>query len=657
MYYDKLKNNPVISYRDLEQALYDTIQPYFAYVSPGCSRIAAGPSAATFNNKAVELEGFARLLWGVIPYLKGQALNAKPEGAKSGILRAEKTPDESDIALSEFIVMGITNGVDPDHEEFWGIPGDYDQLLVEMAVFGYALLLIPGMVWDPLSKKTKQQFAYWLSYINRRQIPDCNWVFFRILVNCGLERVGAAEFNRKMLEESFGLVDEFYVSGPDDGWYNDGKPAERRSRDYYIPWAMHYYGLIFSGCCADSYPEYAAKYRQRALQFSNEFSYWFADDGAPLPYGRSLTYRYAQCAFWGALPFAISDSTADLPWGEFKGYFLRNLRWWFGQAAYTETGRMTVGYTYPNQYMAERYNSPNSPLWALKAFIPLSLAESHPFWQAEEEAARINAVSPRGAFEECYSQRNTGFIICLGKNAGHLYALSNGQWTPGAPNEHLHMAEKYAKFAYSSYFGFNVVTDTYGLDKLAVDNMLLLSGGDEYYRYRTSTIEHETADTYVYSKWKPFDDVEVETWLSPCNKGQWQLRVHRIVSERPLKAAEGGFPLPYGDTFYPLPGDDERVSYGQSEIVTAQGCSRIVDAINDRTGLLVISSPNSNIMHPRVAVPTLQSEHSPGEFWLACFVQADPRPDVLPEIPQLKEALASLPDKVQQDLMKTGEMR
>jgi hypothetical protein len=642
MYYEKLKNNPVKDIRDLEQALLDTVEPYLAHASRGYARIDAGPSGATFSATAVQLEGFARLLWGLVPYLVGRNRNLnETAGSQSS----------GGFDYSEFIARGIRNGVDPEHPEFWGVPGDYDQLLVEMAVFGYALLLIPDIVWEPLDSRARRNFSRWLSFINQRQIPDCNWVFFRILVNCGLLKVGAEGYDRELLEDALKLTDTFYLTEAGDGWYNDGFPSRRRARDYYIPWAMHYYGLIFSSLCGDMYPEYAAKYRERAVLFAEEFASWFAATGAALPYGRSLTYRFAQGAFWGALPLALDDASYD--WKTAKGIFLSNLRWWFGQSAYTETGLLSVGYTYPNQYMAERYNSPNSPLWALKAFIPLAVPETHPFWQDTEHIA-VKEEAPKPG--QCSQQGSTGFHICSDSEAGHLYALNCGQWTPGVPNEHLHMAEKYAKFAYSASFAFNVVTDTYGIDKLAPDNMLLLSDGEEYYRYRKETFDHQVTDSYVYSKWNPYSDVQVETWLGPIDAGRWHLRAHRIISDRPLKAAEGGFPLPFGDEFYPLPGDDARKSNAESTVTTGQGISRIVDCRALREGLLVIASPNSNIMHPRVVIPTLLSEHKPGEFWLGCLVHAHPDPNEKAGIPRFAEALESFPETVQQNLLNSGEI-
>ncbi|WP_319476470.1 DUF2264 domain-containing protein [Marispirochaeta aestuarii] len=641
MYYEKLRNNPVKTFSDLEQALLDSVEPYLAYVSPGFARIEAGPSGATFNTKAVQLEGFARLLWGLVPYLAGRNKSRNTRIAY---------PDQAGFDFIEFVNRGIRHGVDPEHNEFWGVPGDYDQLLVEMAVFGYALLLIPEIIWEPLDSESRKNLSRWLSYINIRQIPDCNWVFFRILVNCGLERVGAEGFDKELLHESLLLAEQFYLTDAGDGWYNDGFPSQRRARDYYIPWAMHYYGLIFAGCCGDLYPMYAGRYRERALLFAEEFSRWFAEDGAALPFGRSLTYRFAQGAFWGAMPFALEKSAYD--WGKAKTLFLRNLRWWFGQPAYSETGLLSVGYTYPNQYMAERYNSPNSPLWALKAFIPMALSKTHPFWQAAEFSTGEADLTKSG---KSRPQKSSGFYICSDADAGHLYVLNSGQWTPGTPNEHLHMAEKYAKFAYSASFAFNVCTDTYGIDKLAPDNMLLVSDGEEFYRYRTESSDHQVTDAWVFSRWKPYRGVEIATWLGPVDQGRWHLRVHKVKSDRPLKTVEGGFPLPYGDEFYPLPDDEKRKSVGESSVSTGQGSSRIVDFGAHRNGLLVTASPNSNIMHPRVIIPTLTSEHAPGEFWLACLVHAHPDPKVTVTVPRFTEALEAFPATVRQKLLNIGD--
>jgi hypothetical protein len=584
--YLPLADNPLTDREDCARALKDLVRPYAPLSSPGAARVDAGPAGAAFSPNAVYLEGFARLLWGLVPLAAG----GHSYGGWEAVLR------------------GLSHGTDPSHPEFWGHPGDYDQLLVEMAVFGYALGMIPEVIWDPLSEAVKKNFARWLSAINRRKIPDCNWIFFRVLVNCALKKIGSPEYDGERLRQSLEQVEKCYLGS---GWYNDGFPAERRARDYYIPWAFHYYGLILVQCYPDMVPELVSVYRQRAEAFAEDFQYWFAADGAALPYGRSLTYRYAQGAFWAALAFADCEA---LPWGRLKGLYLRHLRWWFRQPFFSETGLQSIGYRYPNTHMAERYNSPNSPLWGLKAFIALAKPESHPFWRAGEE--------PLSKAQAVRAQPHTGLVISDNAESGHLYALCAGQWTPGESNEHNHMAEKYAKFAYSAYFGFNVATDTYGVDKLGGDNMLLVSLGDRFYRYRMETSNHAVSGQSLCSTWKPFPSITVTTCLALA--GAWSIRLHRVASKTAFSTVEGGFALPYDGSSYPirLPEPAE----GEVHWSTALGFSGLLDIRGKRRGKVVTANPNANLMHPRTFVPSLFGEHPAGVHWLACAALAHPQP-------------------------------
>ena len=55
------------------------------------------------------------------------------------------------------------------------------------------------------------------------------------------------------------------------------------------------------------------------MTFAKTFIYWFADNGEAVPYVRSLTYRFAQCAFWSAClladirPFSVSVPKTVIP--------------------------------------------------------------------------------------------------------------------------------------------------------------------------------------------------------------------------------------------------------------------------------------------------------------------------------------------------------
>ena len=90
-----------------------------------------------------------------------------------------------------------------------------------------------------------------------------------------------------------------------DGWSTDGD-GPRRTR-----WILGHpaVGAWAEGAAARA--ERAALYRSRAELFAQQFIYWFDENGAALPYGRSLTYRFAQNCFWAACVWAGLE---PFPW-------------------------------------------------------------------------------------------------------------------------------------------------------------------------------------------------------------------------------------------------------------------------------------------------------------------------------------------------------
>ncbi|MEV6108246.1 DUF2264 domain-containing protein [Streptomyces sp. NPDC051940] len=562
---------------DLQRAVGALAAPVRERLSPGGALARLGATGALFADTAAGLEGWARPLWGLVPLAAGGG--------------------EVDWAP---YLRGLRNGVDPDHEEYWGTAGQVDQRLVEMAALGLALAMVPEQVWEPLDAVTRARLDRWLSRINEVDVADNNWHFFRVLVNEGLGRVGAPGHDPEAAAKSLDRLEEFSLG---DGWYSDGEAPQR---DYYVPFAMHFYGLVYARLAGDRDPGRAARFRERAALFARDFAHWFDDDGAALPYGRSLTYRFAQGAFWGALAFADVEA---LPWGQVKGLALRHLRWWAGQPVTDHSGLLTIGYAYPNLLMAEDYNSPGSPYWALKFFLPLALPESHPFWQAEEAPApeRTDAVSV---------QPHAGMVISRDPAAGHVVALAGGQqntqpWVRNA-------GDKYAKFAYSTAFGFSVPAGRRGLEQTAADSMLALSDDDTHWRVRETCEEHGLHGEVLWSRWRPLPGAEVETWLLPW--GPWHVRVHRLVAERELYSAEGGWALD-------RTGDDLAAPVGRQEAAPGwafarypAGGSGVRDLYGARTGEVVRPCANTNVLRPRTLLPTLRARHEPGEHWLACAV-------------------------------------
>lgn len=566
-----LAGNPLETRADMARGLAALFEPLLPYFSKGNARVRLDAAGAHFDRTAADLEGFARPLWGLAPL-----------GAGGG-----------EFAHWDRFAEGIANGTDPDHPEYWGAVGGKDQRMVELAALGFALALVPEKLWEPLDRRQRDTLVAYLKHARQFDYADNNWKFFRVLVDIALDRLGVA-FDRTLTTAYLDELDGFYIG---DGWYRDGNV---RRIDHYVPFAMHFYGLIYSKLVDD---DRAKRYRERAVLFARDFRYWFADDGAAVPFGRSLTYRFACAGFWSALAFADLEA---LPWGEIKGLCLRHLRWWADKPIANRDGILPIGFAYPNLMMSENYNSAGSPYWAFKAFLPLALDANHPFWTTDEkELPERPKVVPL---------RHPGMVMI--RNDGDVTALSAGQ-------ENLQMrfgAEKYAKFAYSSRYGFSIESDERAFAGGAFDSMLAFSDDGTHYRVRETNEEAKLSGETLYSKWKPWSDVTVETWLIPA--APWHIRVHRIETPRPLETAEGGFAIARRD----FETDTLSAEAGKAHAIGAEDFSGIVDlgSTVERRGVVQKAAPNTNLIAAKTLVPQLRCAIPEGETVLVCAVLALP---------------------------------
>lgn len=567
-----LKNN-FASKKDYQQALKEMCQPLEKYFSPGKARVQTGYTAAHYGETTTGLEGFSRLLWGLVPLWKG----------------GEST------RMDEWILQGIISGTDPLHPEYWGEYGDGEQAFVEMAALAFGIWLTPGKVWNPLRPEEKERFRVWLLQINSRRISDNNWLFFRVLVNCGLRHAGAG-CEEEQIEKDLNRIDEFYLG---DGWYSDGDTSQR---DYYIGFAMHFYSLLYAGLMEEEDPLRCKRYKERARLFAQDFIYWFGERGEGLPYGRSLTYRFAQVSFWCALAFAGVEA---LPWGVIRGIVNRHFRYWFSQPILDCENKLTLGYTYPNLTMCEGYNSPNSPYWAWKSFLILALEEEHPFWRAQEQ--------PLPSLDPVHLQRHPGMLIQRGED-GYVTALASGQYAQWEP---VHCAEKYAKFAYSSYFGFQTPRSYSDPAQAAPDNMLAFCKNGMYY-VRRKCIETQYREDGIWSLWSPMEGIRVETELLPWGSGH--IRNHTIYASFSCTAMEGGFALPYREH-----GELQLEKYAGFASAAGKAGSSILELREGQgEGNYVFCEANVNLLYPRTVLPCLQYTIPAGVTIISVYVEGRP---------------------------------
>ncbi len=561
---------PLETRAELADAARQMLTPLLPYFTPEGSGIRLSALAGAHGEPTASLETFSRALWGLLPLLMGG----------------------SEFPNADLWRRGIVAGTDPEHPGYWGTLCSCDQRQVEQPAIALALALKPGVFWEPLSLAERDRVAAWLYQTNGVDIVDSNWRWFRVLVNASLRKLGE-KWSLEQLESDLNRIDEFHLV---DGWYRD----ENRIGDYYIPMAMQFYGLLYAKLAEEVDPVRSAELKERATCFAKDFVHWFSDDGSAVPFGRSLIYRMAQGAFWGALPFANVEA---LPWGEIKGLYLRHLRWWLAQPIFTESGVLTIGYRFLNPAMGESYNAHGSPLWALKALLPLALPGDHPFWQAEEQD-----LPARSAVSH---QPLAGMTLCQDAASGHVFALNQGQPLEGWPR---HCAHKYGKCAYSATFGFGVAAGA-SAGRAGLDCTFALSDdGGRHFRLREKCESPAIENGVLSSIWRPWPDVEVRTWLLPALPGH--LRIHRIRSPRELRSSDGGFAIDRQ-----APGFAELSDHAVTN--DAMG-SAIFDLHGQRRQTLQIHEPWHHLMWFHAVFPVLFGDHPPGETWLATYVSGWP---------------------------------
>lgn len=585
--------NPLKTRQDVVNAALQLISPLTKCLTPGKARLMLGSSGASYDEGVAGMEGFSRVLWALVPMLAGKCPEAEP--------------------LWEMWREGVIHGTDPMHEEYWGDIGSFDQRMVEMAVMGMALCLIPDRFYHGLTSKQQDNLYRWLDQINQHEMPKNNWQFFRVLVNIGFMNVGRP-VNEARLRSDLDDMEGHYVA---DGWYFD----KATQRDYYTMWAFHYYGLVYAAVMEKRDPERAARFRERARCILPRFACWFDKEGRGLPYGRSMTYRFAQSSFFSAC--ALSGVTSEaIGWGELKGLLLRNMRFWFSQPIFDRDGVLTIGYGYPNLVISEGYNAPGSPYWAMKAFAVLALPEEHPFWQAEEKPCTSPAV---------FCDEQVRLLLTRDGDNRQVVAYTAGNHA----YEHMHEDEKYEKFAYSSKFAFSVVKEAGTLKKGAFDSMLAVKADKDLWHARSGCDTFSLTEKEVAFTWSPVDGVHIDSRIIP--RGMWHVRRHVITTDRPLEAAEAAFAVPRDragarlcDRVAASVQADDKAAIAHGDM----GTSAIYAIAGYANGEVIVPEANTNLMAPRTLIPTLHTRLPAGTTTLICAVFTDAGDAVPNEIPE-----------------------
>ncbi|MGW6705624.1 DUF2264 domain-containing protein [Streptomyces sp. NPDC054956] len=334
------------------------------WATPGGALLDLPGRASASGVRSDGLEGYARTFLAAafrVAGAGGEDPNGWLERYAAGLAAGTRTPGRDD-------------------EESWPVIRDVHvqgQPMVESASVALGLRLTRPWLWDRLDSAVQDRTEEWLRGALRHVPAPNNWYLFPFTVAGFLESVGRGDEETARARRRASRLLEGWYEG--QGWYADG---DGRSFDHYNGWALHLYPLLDAHLADPAHR--AAPYGDRLRAHLDGFSLLFGADGAPIHFGRSLTYRFA-----AATAVGLGSVTGNTPLGPGTSRRLLSgsLRYFLDRGAVGGDGLLSLGWHGPHEATLQPYSGPASPYWASKAFVCLLAPATHPLWTATEGAA------------------------------------------------------------------------------------------------------------------------------------------------------------------------------------------------------------------------------------------------------------------------------
>ncbi|NGN64503.1 DUF2264 domain-containing protein [Streptomyces sp. A7024] len=272
-----------------------------------------------------------------------------------------------------------------DDTESWPLILDHHvqgQPMVESASVALGLRLTRPWLWDRLDAGVQDRAEEWLRGALRHIPAPNNWYFFPYAVAGFLESVGRGDAETARARERAEELLESWYRG--QGWYADG---DGRAFDHYNGWALHLYPMLDAHLAGDA--ERLTHHGARLREHLESHALLFGGDGAPIHFGRSLTYRFAAGA---AVALGALTGNTPLSAGASRRVISGCLKHFLDRGAVGEDGLLSLGWYGPHASTLQAYSGPASPYWASKAFAALLAPAGHALWTAAEEPAPVETA-------------------------------------------------------------------------------------------------------------------------------------------------------------------------------------------------------------------------------------------------------------------------
>ena len=340
-------------------------------------------------------------------------------------------------SISQPFIDAIIAGTDPDNPNYWGDPPMYDQV---GSTFAMAAYIEPERYWDPLTESQRNNLLNFLQKQVHTKAYDNNHYYFHTVPVELLEKNGF-ESNRNYLTHVNERLMGWYRG---DGWFLDGS---NRGFDHYNLWGFQLFNQVLYKYNPQWREQFGERIKFTSERFLETLPMLYGRDGGLIPWGRSLSYRFAGNA---AIAWAVINDISTLTPGQARRIASGSLKYFWEHDCLDDNNLLTIGYWGANASIAEPYLCYGDGYWATHGLACLLIPETDPFWTSVEEPIPADGAGGKIAVQGAQFSLRVNDIDGEARMfpAGQPWAQSREKWQNAA---------KYDQHAYSSYLGFCVL--------------------------------------------------------------------------------------------------------------------------------------------------------------------------------------------------------
>jgi hypothetical protein len=461
-------------------------------------------------------------------------------------------------SISAPYIEAFVKGTDPNDPNFWGDPEPYDQV---GSVFSLAAYLNPKLFWEPLDDRQKDNLLTYLQKQAFNKTYDNNHHFFHMAAATLLEENGY-DANREHLTAMFERLLGWYRG---DGWFIDGS---NRGFDHYNLWGFQLYFHILKKFDKEWRDLFGERIGQTSARFFEMLPFMFGRDGGPVPWGRSLSYRFAGNA---AIAWAWLNGDCTLPPGQARRIASGILKYFWEHGCLDENNLLTIGYWDASASVAEDYISSGDPYWATHGLACLLIPENDPFWTAVEEPIPSDGAGGKLAVP------GAQFTIRVSPIDGEARLYPAGQ-----PFKHdrkyWQIGTKYDQYAYSSYLGFCTVGE--GGNAIGAGRLGFSENGNDWdYCERASPVRVEADHVASRYLFVPGSYCGITKHTLIGNEGEVHVFWHNNPEPIYLSMGGHGISVPHSEVL-----NEEKTTDGL--LISSREYYSVIRPINSSDGML-----------------------------------------------------------------------